>query len=48
MEGVRAALAIGLFGWLVAVMIGDLAGLPTAKGMLQRRRLVDELQVERH
>jgi ABC-type antimicrobial peptide transport system permease subunit len=48
MEGVRAALAIGLFGWLVAVGIGVLAGLLTAQGMLRRRRLVDELQVERY
>jgi len=46
--GVRAALAIGLFGWLVVAMIGELAGLPTANGMLRRRRLVHELQVERH
>ena len=48
MEGVRAALAIGLFGWLVAVLIGALAGLLTAQAMLRRRRLVDELQAERH
>ena len=47
-DGVRAALPIGLFGWLVAVLIGALAGLLTAQGMLRRRRLVDELQAERH
>ncbi|GMR11199.1 MAG: hypothetical protein BMS9Abin28_2026 [Anaerolineae bacterium] len=48
MDSVRAALPIGLFGWLVAVAIGALAGLLTAQGMLRRRRLVDELQAERH
>ncbi len=48
MEGVRAALPIGLFGWLVAVVIGALALLLTAQGMLRRRLLVDELQAERH
>jgi len=47
-DGVRAALPIGLFGWLVAVLIGALAGLLTAQGMLRRRRLVDELQAEGH
>ncbi len=47
-DGVRAALPIGLFGWLVAVLIGALAGLLTTQGMLRRRRLVDELQAERH
>ena len=47
MEGVRAALPIGMFGWLVAVVISALAGALTAQGMLRRRRLVDELQAER-
>lgn len=39
-DAVRAALPIGLFGWLVAVLIGALARLLTAQGMLRRRRLV--------
>jgi putative ABC transport system permease protein len=47
-DGVRAALPIGLFGWLIAVLIGALAGLLTAQAMLRRRRLVDELQAEGH
>jgi putative ABC transport system permease protein len=47
-DGVRAALPIGLFGWIVAVLIGALAGLLTSQAMLRRRRLVDELQAEGH
>ncbi|MFQ5942342.1 MAG: FtsX-like permease family protein [Anaerolineales bacterium] len=47
-DAIKAALPIGLFGWLVAVMIGGLAGLLTARGMMRRRRFVDELQAERH
>ncbi len=47
-DGVLAALPIGLFGWLIAVLIGALAGLLTAQAMLRRRRLVDELQAEGH
>lgn len=47
-DTLRPALTIGLFGWLAAVLIGALAGLLTAQGILRRKRLVDELQAERH
>ena len=47
-DAVRVALPIGLAGWLFAILIGGLAGLLTVQGMLRRRRLVDELQAEKH
>lgn len=47
-DAVNHALVNAIVGWVMAVLIGVIAGILIAQGVLRHRRLVDELQAEGH